>query len=329
MRRQSSTSRPAHRLAHWQRDPVSYRVYMTHPRRRERTSGDYGMDNFSYDPAYLSQWQIPPDLEQHLTPELAGVAYNIILAGSAVRTSVERIEALSNEAVHRLAPRSSHAHLLSRQNSDPFPTVLGVDADVSRSPLIIAPPMLPPIATTRMHKPSLPPQPPINMLGMETPPFTPVDSVLGSTSTPLYNSHPTNSDIATNMDVVSAQLSPLLANQLTLPPNIKNNIAWETFINSVKAEIDDLKRVALSRLRSYSFTFKTLCVEQFHWDGKLSAEAHEGLMGWWEETDGKIEVYQRKAADLEGRIAKAAAALGDEGVGRGGVGGERDGCPGW
>lgn len=310
MRRHSFVSRPTHRLAPWAQDATSYRIYTSHPSHHERITGDYGVENFSYDPAHLGELQIPFDLECYLTPELSEIVRNIMLGGAAVCTSLERIDSLNKEAVHRIAPRSSHAHLLSPRSSNSTASV-GAGVEVISSPLSLTPASLSSIPNVPARQPSLKPhvpQVPVNMMGLESPPFTPYDSNVGNT--PLCEPQAAPIGTAANLDVVSAQLSPLDNYDITLP-TMKNNIAFETFINCMREEIIDLKYSALSRLRGYILTFRTVCIEQCRCDMVLVPEVEGVLMKWWTEIDEKFQRYGQQQRELEQSLNDTAAAFGD------------------
>lgn len=310
MRRHSSVSGPTHRLAPWAQHPISYKIYTSYPSHQERPTGDYGVENFSYDPAHLASWQITPGLEDHITPELSEIVRNIMLGGAAVDTSFERIAELSKESVHRIAPRSSHAHLLSPRSSN-SPASVGAEVGSINSPLSLTPVSFSPVPNVPVRKSSrMPhvPQLPVNMIGLESPPFTPYDSKVGNT--PLCEPHVAPMGMAANLDVVSAQLSPM-SNTEVARPYVKNDIAFETFINCMREEVVDLKYSCLPRLRGYIISFRTVCIEQTRCDWTLAPDLEWHLMKWWTEVDNKVERLRQTARDLEQNLLETTAALGD------------------
>lgn len=211
---------PLHRRPSWAQGKASYDTYMRNDLSRTRSatsSGDYGMENFSYDDKYIQPFLLPDDLRHaHLPAQVKEYAVDWGFAGAALDTAIERMGKLKGEAYKRGWPDKSHSHI-SRTHWSQSPTVSGAESWQASSPtsptdLPQASPPLHEESTVAVVEPDTkyllekgmffkPP------MGMESPPFTPVNSQAPSTP-----ANPSEGVRATLPDL------PKVNTQLTLSP---------------------------------------------------------------------------------------------------------------
>ena len=303
----SSQSQPEHRRPSWAKKESTYRAYISNANSRPRAPGDFGLDNFSYDETYVREWQLPSGLSKHLSQELRDAAHSWVLAGAAVCTALERIQKMDNEAVDRTDPATTHEHLLKRRVSDQTPAVVGAETPATSSPA--APTCSKPNFVVSCTKSPLIqpfPQLPVNMAGLESPPFTPVDSKVPNTPAcePLFGPNGT----APDLDSVTAQLYPLSSrSSLTmssLDTAVKNEQAWEYYVGAFNAEVEDLRTKAFTRLKGYTRTIDRICTE-LGWDRDLSTMEKAALgrfVQWWKVMKPKVSRYQDKVDALQEKV---------------------------
>lgn len=303
---------PLHRRASWGKNQQSYDTYMRNDMAKNRSptsSQDYGIGNFSYDDKHLSEWQMPDAVSgQHLPTQLRERADDWSLSGAALDTALERIEHLKGEAMYRGWPDKKHTHLQVRHW--PSPTGPGAQSPTVGSP--ISPVSTLPDSLEKSdftlpmaHKPfgsAMLARPP---MGMESPPFTPINAP----TTPL---NPVEGGPATLPDLakLNTQLSP---GGLASPPTtgtdtpstmgptpmtaIFDEHAWETYTNQVKAEHSDIRLNALSRFKGTARDIDNLSREYSH----LSEYAQNMKLFklWWDGQRAKVKLYEDKVKSLE------------------------------
>ncbi|KAK3718180.1 hypothetical protein LTR37_005295 [Vermiconidia calcicola] len=304
-----SQSQPGHRRPSWAKKDSTYKTYISRATVRHRASGDYGLDNFSYDEVYLAEWQMPHGLIGHLTQELRDAATNWVFAGAALCTALERVERMQEETVHRADPAITHKHLLGRRASDLTEAVVGAETPTRSSSTSSG--FSTPTSVADHRKDSLMhpvPQLPVNMMGMESPPFTPVDTRTLNTPAPEPLSAGSNVT-PPDLDSVTAQLSPFSTRSMCTTGSsgipTKDDKAWEYFVGSLNEETTDLRRNALMRLKGYSRTIDTTCTE-LAWDHDINLELKASLekfVQWWKVMKPKVTVYQERVEALEKKVA--------------------------
>ena len=307
-----SQSDPYSPHAFWAKSPQSYYKTIENPPHRPINRKDYGEDNFAYDEDHAPDFGFPPDLLKRLPPPVAEQANPFIEAFAAVNTALDRIEALGKEAPDRVDPKITHMHLIHRRVSDQAPTVVGAETPPSPSTPEAQKFSLPAPYTPAWSKKSLMqmiPQLPVNMMGLESPPFTPVDSKVATTpvNEPLLGPKGMETDLAR----VSAELSK---NALTIESpgmSVKNEIAWRTYVNQYNAEIDEIKHTAFKRVEGYSRLITKLFHEHLH-DGKMSKSqkiALQEFRDWWLKALKKVSELETKVMALEEKAIGTRAEL--------------------
>lgn len=302
-----SQSQPYGRCADWAKNERSYRRTIENPPIRPINREDYGEDNFAYDSTHLPDSGFPSDsdLLQRLPPKVAEQANPFIQAYAAVNTAFDRIEALGNEAPDRVDPKTTHTHLISRRVSDQTPTVVGAETPPSLSTPEAQKLSMPvPYTPARIKKSlmQMVPQLPVNMMGLESPPFTPVDSKVANTpvNEPLLGPESMETDLAR----VSAELSK---NALTIESPgmpVKNEIAWRTYVNQYNAEIDDIKHTAFKRLEGYDRLITRELFEHLHDDSMSKSQriALQDFRDWWLEALKEVSKLETKVMALEEKV---------------------------
>lgn len=271
---------PPHRRPSWKLSRASHRTYLEadftrnpKPISEMQTDGD----TFYYNPAFLEEWNMPEHLWVRLPAVLTGAVGNWQAAGAAVCTAQSRIDKLDSEGLHRGWPIKTNAHL-SRSMSAASSSL---QSPVSPSHRDVA--SLPPLQTSFGD---------ISLDGnfmllpaVETPPFTPQDSIIGDEHTPdLVSPAPVdsktvlqlqqindrlammarrNSEDATHpVTMPSPSMTPLsrfmtpvsrrASSAIDIAPFVQTHFdeaAWDVYINSYSAELDHLRSEALVRFR--------------------------------------------------------------------------------
>ncbi|KAK5174771.1 uncharacterized protein LTR77_001854 [Saxophila tyrrhenica] len=304
MRRLSHNQK--HRLPGWAKTAESRDVYIKNhdPTSQERSPGDYGIGNFSYSMHHLKEHQIQGDAA-HLRPhKLLRDWDDFTYAEAAIMTAVDRIQGLDEDAPHRTNPRSSHYHLLSRRPSEEGPTTTGADSTASSFSLLTPTTTnMTPIPESLTYK--LPLQHPkpyvsVDMRGLESPPFTPVDS--RAVNTPYHNTSfnaDTEKSTAPDLLLVNGQLIPLSGRRpSTTTTRAPNELAWESYLSTLEEELWGLRHNDLMRLKGYRDSMKS----ELKWlqvDGKISREEEWEFNKW---LNGKVYTYQTLVGGMEEKI---------------------------
>jgi hypothetical protein len=332
--RRYSHNQPAHRRSFWAQKPSSYNAYVNCAKIKVRATGDYGMDNFSYDPAHLPQCEVPRSVIKHPTEQLCNVAKDWIYAEAAIYTSLARIDALNDDAPYRLDPETTHRHILGHRNSDDdnSPATSGAESAVSSFSFdnevtastpatpatLISTPAIPSQKAPLMHPI---PHVPVNMAGLESPPFTPIDSM--AVNTPMCESEVHPAGTVPDLAHVTAQLCPLtIRTSLTVSSpgafssfssgssssDFKNEQAWEHYLEVVDEEFRDLRQNALRRLKGYADVIHLLLTELVIARKVEKAEVRE--FDEWYKT--KVSVYMTMIYEMDRKTRATSRAVGGE-----------------
>lgn len=296
---------PLYRRPSWAQSDVSYKYYMRKDLAADRSPGqDYGLENFSYDEAHLVEWQLPEDLDKRLPPQLRDVVMDWEHAGAAVCTALERINQLDGESIQRAYPaKSSHCHL-SRQGSRNSRAIETGDTPPVGSP-ISPTPMMPP-SLLPLEKMSFEGLPRRRVIGMESPPFTPVDSHACPTpEIPHLDKDTVPPSSMPDYHALSQQYSPLSAGSRhsntgtpgsPSPPAFDEN-AWETYLGTYQAELSDIRHHAWVRFKGAGYTVDRVRVElSQHPEYKPLLE---DFGKWWAEMKPKMHAYEEKVKQLQ------------------------------
>lgn len=304
-----SMNQPAYRRPSWAQHEKSYETYMRNDSIISRTSSnspDFGPENFSYDPSYLPQFAMPEGVikERVAFPQILRVEINDwALAGAALCTSLSRISRLKKEAVERGWPRAkTYAHL-SRSGGAGSPTSAGAQS-VASSP-VTSPMMLPAsIASAPGYTPLSSTESSANVAsgiiaprptpkGLESPPVSPKGS-----STPAYISNDAKA-VLPDLSKLPSDLSPRCppSSGSETPGALFDENAWETYINSFRAELQDLRSHAFGRFKGFGRTIARLVVEYGN-----STEYKTGIAAfenWWNVMKPKIGQYEEQVKALQ------------------------------
>jgi hypothetical protein len=298
--RRASQSQPSHRRSFWARKDSTYETYILKTEKIcVRKTGDHGMDTFSYDPSHLDDCEVPPIATKCPSKELLDVCTEWFYSEAAIRTALARIDAMNEDAPFRLDPDTTHRHILGSRSSDSSSTTSGAESTMSSfsqqlDDIYSAPETPMSVVSTPVnahqknafahHGPILP----INMMGLESPPFTPLDSFTVNTPEPQLHATGTVPDLAQ----VSTKLSPLtFRSPLTFSPPgrdaFKNHNAWEHYLETIEEEFRDLNHNALSRMKGYGDVIRRLIMEAVI-DGKLERDELRVFNEWYKT---KVSVY--------------------------------------
>lgn len=299
--RKTSLSQPTYRTPGRAKTNESHHQHIEDSTIRQNKRQDHGYDNFAYYPPHLVEALMPGDLLPRLPPLLKKEAKLFVLAYAAVYTAFERIDALEKDAPNRADPESSHKHLLSRRASDYSPTTVGAE-----TPPIFSTPSIYERITSSSYTPAMrrpqftmPPQIPVNMMGLESPPFTPVDSKVANT--PINDGQ--KSMGAADLAHVNAELSKSAAFTTESPAmHIRNEIAYQTYVNQYNVEIADLKHHTYNRLEGYERTMARQFFEIIDDEDDLSIRDRAALQEfqfWWNEIKLKMPAIKARVDGLE------------------------------
>lgn len=283
-----SQSQPTHRRPEWAKNERSYHRYIEDLPNREYTREDYGYDNFSYHAPYLDKLMLPPNLIPRLPVFLGKEVKLFVLAFAAVYTAFERIEALDKDDTNRIDPRTTHKHMLGRRESNYSPTVPGAETPPSYSTPTTQEMTMPFPHASSMKKSQIHtiPHVAVNMVGLESPPFTPLDSQVSNT--------PINGGMRGIEPADLARLNAKLSNtalDTDLPSmSVHNEIAYQVYVNQYNAEIADMKCHAFKRLEGFNRTIAVQFYEHSH-DTSLTMDQKAALQQfkpWWTEAKKKM-----------------------------------------
>lgn len=303
---------PSRRRASTKKGEKSSGYYPRTTLARDRSPSDYGVDNFSYDKAHVEKWTIPGEVLKPLPLEIQKAAVEWQYAGAALCTALDRIKKLDDESVYRGYPEpemSTHPHLSRRMSSAQWScpsTGAGIDTPPMSSPGSSAPASfagLPP--SLLPHEQSLYngfPQRQV-VMGMESPPFTPVDSQ--TCPTPDFTqSMPFAANAMPDVNALTRQLSPLSMRDRGESVSSSqyssasfDESAWDVYLNTFKAEMVDIRSHALPRLKGLGSTIDKLSVEYTR-DDKFKT-AIEDFNAWWTKNKGQAVQWEERVRILE------------------------------
>ncbi|KAI5357059.1 hypothetical protein Slin15195_G053010 [Septoria linicola] len=321
-RASSAQSRqPAHRRPSWAKQQISYDIYMRPDLAAGRFPGaDSNHEKYSYDDLHLKQWPIPEDILSQLPPEVKRAAQEWKYTGAAVCTALERISKLDDESLHRGYPEKTLTHL-SRRPSVQSQTLMG-----PQTPPMSSPPSPGPmaIAASGMRLEKLNQFSQYQLVGMESPPFTPVNT--GACPTPDAQTNMTAST-APDLQALSQQLSPLSIATSRADSGVGSSVAqsdgfsssfgstfssissnqssatfdeaaWETFLKAYDAELFDIRTHSGPRLKGAGYTIDKARVE---WgsDKNHDKTALAKFNEWWSNMKVEMAKYDDKIRELE------------------------------
>ena len=289
-RRRSSAA--SHRLPFWAKTERSLQVYHENPRRdscKLKRISDYGVDNFSYDPVHLAQWQMPDsNFASYLPEDLLEKTEDWSKAAAAVSTALVRMAESYKQATHSAYPdtQTNIARRASRQ------AIQGAEATPASSPL----------ASTLSFDPSTLQKANLSLAptyqkGMESPPYTPYD--ITTCNTPVngsFTTSPTTVPRLPDLSALDIELTSLASPPLYLLGF--DPVTWETYINHFQEEIRDAQ-IALQRVKGYTRTVEIMLIERRY---VLTPEVKLAVMEfskWWESLKPKVTNLQEKVKDLE------------------------------
>ncbi|EME84815.1 uncharacterized protein MYCFIDRAFT_195766 [Pseudocercospora fijiensis CIRAD86] len=321
---------PVYRRPSWAQRDKSYEHYMRKDLAIDRSPGhDFGMENFSYDEAHLSKWQMPKDLQDSLPSELRDTATDWQYAGAALCTSLDRLAKLDHESLHRAYPEKSLSHLSRVNSMTTAASGAGMDtpplsSSVSPTHMALKSSLLPLEKLSQLNDSVTPRQ----ILGMETPPFTPVDSQVCPTpefqgdtpavTSPMPDVHQLSRHLS--REARTDSVTGAYMKEAAVPQSGKSQVtgsfssimsdtsstrsgpafdeaAWETFLNAYKAELQDTRSNAWVRLKGCGYTVDKLRVEkgsESEWHAVV-----EKFNGWWSSMKPQLAAYEEKVKQLE------------------------------
>lgn len=319
----NQSRQPVYRRPSWAQNEKSYEIYMRKSLAADRSPGaDSGHENYSYDESHVKEWQVPKGLEVRLPAELKDAITEWMLAGAAVCTSLARIAKLDDESLYRAYPEKTIAHL-SRRESSPSSAVFGATTPptgfpASQSPFGLSAGLL------RLDKFEQLPQ--RQAVGMESPPFTPVEtracpspeisceqrfptsgmpdpsalaqqlSPLSMATDPVAGAGSRKSDMATGS--FDSTLSPAISTTSSTPSLAAfDETAWETFLKTYNAELFDIRTHAGPRFKGAGYTVDKARVEMGM--GKEHQDALADFNEWWTSMKPKVTKYDAKLRELE------------------------------
>ncbi|PPJ54716.1 hypothetical protein CBER1_06882 [Cercospora berteroae] len=309
----STQSQPVHRRPSWAQSPKSYEIYMRKNLAADRvTQADNGDENYSYDDTHLAEWAVPKELEDRLPSELKAAVKEWKYAGAAVCTALVRIEKLDDESLYRGYPEHTLAHL-SRRQSIQSSAVTGAETSPLGSPVSPSPIALP-VSLLRLEK--LEQLPFRQVVGMESPPFTPIDTPPCPTPDMLLDSVPVTTSSAraiphkfstypdsvtsgaSNTDGFSSSFGSYVSTVPSTPAMVSfDEAAWETFLKTYSAELIDINTNSGPRLKGAGYTVDRLRVELGM--EKSNEEVLTEFNEWWSGMRAKVTEYDEKIRELE------------------------------
>ncbi|KAK5114787.1 hypothetical protein LTR85_010100 [Meristemomyces frigidus] len=276
--RRRTSSAVDHRKPKWAVDPCSYSIYINNPRRSANNfrhgDPDYAMDNFAYDEAHLQQWQMPSGLDKRLPAELLANTKDWQKAGAALCTSLDRTHELYKGAMYYAYPDKSNNPFSRRPSANGQAVVGASRSPMSTTPQISMPTPILPATIASLEKLALTQSlqqqqeqasPEVNqVIGMETPPFSPIDS--GACATPLssFDSKTQEKLVLPDLARINSKLSPSQSPMEALTPVVSGPDfdvnSWEFYLGKYDHEMTDAKE-CLHRFNGYGKKIEILLIE--------------------------------------------------------------------
>ncbi|EGP88794.1 uncharacterized protein MYCGRDRAFT_108594 [Zymoseptoria tritici IPO323] len=315
----STQNQPMNRRPSWAKNKKSYRHYLRTDLAKDRTPGeDYGLDNFSYDHTHVPKWQLPHDIMEHLPDILRTTAKDWQLSGAAVNTALDRIKVLEAECITRGYPDKTFVNSLSRRVSDLSPSTAPGAANAD------TPPMYSPVIASLGHSnfpnyndshdnkksfDGIPPQQQ-QIMGMESPPFTPLDSQTCSTPEMISPTSSMAPPAVPDPHALTRQISTISTRSRndsaasSFNKSFKDSAvaafderAWDIYIGSYEAELVDIKTVSMPRLRGQGILLERYSAELIRepqWKAAIT-----DFMAWFATMKPMVADYDRQVKELE------------------------------
>lgn len=300
----SSQRQPVYRRPSWAQKESSYKLYMRKDLAADRSPGnDFGLENFSYDEAHVSRWQMPSDLAKHVRGDLDNAVTEWKFAGAAVCTALDRIQKLDNDSLYRGYPDKSRSpyHQMSRRASHQSSALMGADTPPMSSPMSPTP-MLP-ASLLSLDKMSFDGLPQRSMIGMESPPFTPADTQTCPTPDVPNIEKGLPPGAFPDAHMLARQLSPISTmSTMSHDSGISTGSAfdenaWDVFMNTYKAELQDIRQEAWARFKGAGYTIDRIRVELGQ--NQQNHDMLEAFNKWWAEMKPKVREYEEKVRQLQ------------------------------
>lgn len=282
--------------------------------RKNATDLPADADTFYYNPAFVAEWAMPPDLWIRLPTSLTTELSDWQAAGAAVCTVLARIDKLDVESLYRGWPSKNSTHL-SRTTSDCSAL------DSPRSTHNDSPPFhtfsamsVPPSDSDECLKHDL-----ICSPVSDTPSFTPRDSIMGDE---VDITGLSDKICLENIDDVLATESHQ-ASEPTLPTDTSSSFmtsgsqhdtdesvgsaqshfdesAWDVFIRSYEAELESLRIETFVRFRHIGKSVDRLWLDlkSDSTQPMLKAATVE-FVAWWQKMNDKAQDYEKEVQMLE------------------------------
>ena len=272
----------------------------TNPKTKPRATRDYGEENFAYDPEYDAEWQMPPSMCKKLSPELDHAAKNWAFSVAALLAALDRMHRMEEEADDRADPMVTHPHLLQSGDFNRFAVVPGAEPTSFSSPVSGTLSFnSAELASSKVPMASQFTQPPANMIGLESPPFTPMSTQ--GVSTPATGAQ----GVAPDLHHLSAKLSPL-SSQASLSTTSssggdRDQKAWESYVKQYNAELYDIQKISSQRVKGYAHEVDKFRVELKTY-GKLSSVQEAALHDftkWWFSIRPQVSPFLAEVAQLQ------------------------------
>ncbi|GAB7360202.1 hypothetical protein MBLNU230_g7963t1 [Neophaeotheca triangularis] len=297
----SSINQPKHRRPSYAQTETAYRCIMRNnaaSANRSPPGTDFGSDNFSYYPEHLVKFAIDKNLVLRLPNDIKEPIEDWQCAGAALDSAIERLYKTFDDQAYRGYPEKKHGHLARTPSNVRSSSAVGSDSTGSEA---VSPTELPesfmPIPKPAWRGEQLPPT-----NGMDTPPFTPVDS--GASPTPVI---PANGTKATPPDLqrINKQLSSSpppeyisrRKDSLTPlgSPGFDEN-AWERYLNSYRVELEDVKITCYGRFNGAGKRIHQLQTELAQDPAYTDVMMEFAVV--WNSMKRLIAAYETKVQDL-------------------------------
>ena len=263
---------------------------------------DPGQDNFSFHEDHFQQWALPHELVTQLPRELLERTRDWSMAGAALCTALESIGVTVGDAMGYAYPDKSRMH--SYRRDELKPTKAGAEASPITSPMSpMGSPILP---VTQMpasafkngdYKTGPPFTFPKPAMGMESPPFTPLDTTACATPALQERANAVLPDMA--------RLTTNLNNQLILSPVATPEVlkarfddfnpdSWEFYLTRWEWKMDDLK-YRFRCLKGFGRVIDVLMIEM-RVGGK---PAPTDFQAWWAKGKAMVAKYEARVKETE------------------------------
>ena len=322
---------PVSRRPPWAKDMMNYKAMIEQrsPLGASKPGVDHGPYHTLLDEEKIAAWQVSKKIPTDSLPsDLQKTVNNWTLAGAALDAGLERMQDLMEQADQRAFPTYSHEHLLAshlqldqdstNEGASQMSTTASFDSGYeTETTAKSSPPKLDTtVKSTTNGKANRQPHP--NQLpdsitskpGMESPPFTPIsrsgsDADCASGARSPANPITNGKAPAMTPDFIklSAQLSPLRSpSQYSFTSDVAkvDHLSWGNYMNACAAELHDLQKALLPRLRGCGFEIdRLLCDLKEHPPKGVTMDTAQAVYDfamWWAK-EGKVKV-----AKVEGTV---------------------------